>query len=41
MKKFELKDYIKSQLGYPMVKVELDDSQLEYNIDKARSEMIK
>ena len=41
MTKTELKELIKTHLGYPMVKVELDDSQLDVAINKARSEYIK
>ncbi len=41
MTKQELREYIKGMLGCPLVKVELSDAQIDYNIDKARSEMIK
>lgn len=41
MIKSELKELIKTHLGYPMVKVELSDSQLDVAINKARSEYIK
>lgn len=39
--KTELVEKIKRRLGYPMVKVELDDSQIYDNIDYARSNFIK
>lgn len=37
----QLIEYIKSQLGYPLVKIELTDDQIRYNIKKAKDEYIK
>lgn len=39
MKKSELKDYIKRQLGYPTVNVEVTDEQIEDQISKAINEI--
>ena len=41
MTKQELREYIKSMLGCPLVKVELTDEQIDHNINTARAEMIK
>lgn len=41
MTKSELSEKIKRRLGYPMVKVELDTSQIYDSIDYARSKFIK
>lgn len=41
MTKKELYDWIKRRLGYPMVRVELHESQIEDHINKARSEYLK
>jgi hypothetical protein len=41
MKKVELIEKIKRRLGYPMVKVELDDSQISDCIDYARDKFVK
>jgi len=41
MKKSDLIERIKKRLGYPMIKVELDASQIEDHIDYARARWIK
>jgi len=41
MKKSDLVEKVKRRLGSPMIKVELDDSQINDNIDYAREKFIK
>jgi len=41
MTKAELRQWVREQLGYPMVKVELTDQQIDNNIDWVRSRWIK
>lgn len=41
MNKTEMIEWIRSQLGWPMVKVELTDQQIEYNLRKAKQEYVK